>query len=207
MFVPRVLLACMVATAMEPTLAFAQAMDPSVLATIEALKPKPGKSRGIRMPVAPPDGPTAAAAPAPPTAVQKVATSSAPRVTAAAARSAPVAEDPRDRNVPFASGSAVVTPAAAKSLETLGIALKSPELQGLKFRIEGHTDTVGSPEANEALSAQRAQAVADYLSQTYGVSRDRFETVGKGEEGLLVATGPNVPEARNRRVHIETIGD
>jgi outer membrane protein OmpA-like peptidoglycan-associated protein len=67
--------------------------------------------------------------------------------------------------------------------------------------VVGHTDTVGSPDANDALSLQRAQRVkTDLLTQ--GISAARVRATGRGERELLVPTGDNVDEPRNRRVEI-----
>jgi OmpA-OmpF porin, OOP family len=109
-------------------------------------------------------------------------------------------------NVPFASGSSEISPAAARVLDQLGIALTSAQLADSKFRIEGHTDTVGGPDMNKTLSEQRANSVADYLASKYKVDRSRLEPVGMGEDGLLVATGPNVASAANRRVLVVNLG-
>lgn len=45
--------------------------------------------------------------------------------------------------------------------------------------IEGHTDRIGSPAANKALSQRRAEAVRDYLAAK-GVAASRLEAVGLG---------------------------
>jgi OOP family OmpA-OmpF porin len=108
--------------------------------------------------------------------------------------------------VPFASGSAVISPAAAHVLDQLGEALKSPKLADFKFRVEGHTDTVGQPETNKALSEARAASVADYLTTRHGIDRSRLTPVGMGEDGLLIATGPQVPNSANRRVLVVNLG-
>jgi outer membrane protein OmpA-like peptidoglycan-associated protein len=109
-------------------------------------------------------------------------------------------------SVPFASGSAVVSPAASRVLDQLGEALSSPKLAEFKFRVEGHTDTVGAPEMNKTLSEQRAASVAEYLETKFNVDRSRLTPVGMGEEGLLVATGPNVANSANRRVLVVNLG-
>jgi outer membrane protein OmpA-like peptidoglycan-associated protein len=108
--------------------------------------------------------------------------------------------------VNFASGSAELTPAAERALAPLGNALRSAELAPYRFRIEGHTDTVGDPASNMALSERRAQAVRDYVVRTYGVDPSRLVAVGLGETQLRIATPPHVPEARNRRVQVVNIG-
>jgi OOP family OmpA-OmpF porin len=109
-------------------------------------------------------------------------------------------------NVEFATGSADIGPAARRTLDALGHALASKDLAQYRFRIEGHTDTVGSPDVNKALSQRRADAVAVYLVQRYGIAPERLQSVGMGEEGLAVPTPPQTPNARNRRVNVVNLG-
>ncbi len=52
-----------------------------------------------------------------------------------------------------------------------------------------------------ALSLRRANAVKDALVRE-GVPATAIAVVGRGEQGLLVQTGPNVREPQNRRVEI-----
>jgi OmpA-OmpF porin, OOP family len=108
--------------------------------------------------------------------------------------------------VDFATGSATLTSQARRTLDQLGKALSSKDLGKYRFRIEGHTDTVGTPGANLALSQQRANAVAQYLESTYGIAPARLQAVGMGEKGLLVPTPPQTPDARNRRVEVINLG-
>lgn len=65
----------------------------------------------------------------------------------------------------------------------------------------GHTDRVGSVEANDALSLTRAAAVRDLLVEA-GVPADKLEIVGRGERDPLVQTADEVAEEQNRRVEI-----
>lgn len=109
-------------------------------------------------------------------------------------------------SIEFATGSAELTPAAMQSLDQLGQALTTPTLASYHFRVEGHTDTVGSAAMNKSLSERRAEAVVNYLTSKYGIDASRLQAVGMGENGLLVATGPNTPEARNRRVLVVNVG-
>lgn len=111
-----------------------------------------------------------------------------------------------DLVVHFPSGSADLTPQTTALLDQLGAALANPKLAGFRFRIEGHTDTVGPDDTNKALSAQRAQAVTAYLEQRFSIAADRLEAVGLGKEGLAVPTPDQTPEPRNRRVHIVNLG-
>jgi len=109
-------------------------------------------------------------------------------------------------NVLFETGSAALTPQAIQTLEDLGRALTNPALAAYRFRIEGHTDTVGTREYNKALSGRRAIAVADYLTGRFHIDRTRLQTVGMGQDGLLVPTPDQTQEPRNRRVLVVNIG-
>jgi outer membrane protein OmpA-like peptidoglycan-associated protein len=70
-----------------------------------------------------------------------------------------------------------------------------------KILIEGHTDSRGTDEYNDALSERRARAVADALSER-GVAQDSVRTRGRGK-AFPVASN-DTPEGRqqNRRVEI-----
>ncbi len=151
-----------------------------------------GTTRGIH--VVTPSNPAV-----PATATTTTAGKPAPAAPADAAPSASL-------SVLFATGSAELTPAAVKTLDVLGKALTDPRLAGSKFRIEGHTDTVGTPESNKALSDARAKAVAAYLTKTFKIDPSKLDAIGMGEDGLLVKTGQGVPEARNRRVVVVNLG-
>ena len=69
------------------------------------------------------------------------------------------------------------------------------------INIGGYTDTSGTREHNQALSEQRAQAVASYLSSR-GVNPGRMFVQGYGETNLAVPTADGVKKAANRRVTI-----
>lgn len=128
------------------------------------------------------------------------------RAPAATAPAAEPAAPSVSLTVEFATNSAELTQAATRTLDELGRALNSSQLTNDRFRIEGHTDTVGTPAANLALSDRRAKAVAAYLEQKFGVTATRLQPVGLGEKGLLVATPPQTAEERNRRVQIVNLG-
>lgn len=187
--------------------------SPSADQIINALKPGAGMmgtTRGIR-PAAPPapaatshSVPAAARAPMPHAATapaMQPAAAAAPMHTQAAGEAPSI-----NLTVEFRTGSAQLTPAAMKTLDQLGQALSSATLASYRFRIAGHTDTVGSPAYNKTLSGERAASVAKYLEEKFGVKSARLETVGLGEQGLLVPTPDQTPEPRNRRVQIVNLG-
>lgn len=65
----------------------------------------------------------------------------------------------------------------------------------------GHTDTMGTPRYNMALSIRRANAVRDALVRE-GIPSSAIVVVGRGETQLLVPTQDQTREPRNRRVEI-----
>lgn len=71
------------------------------------------------------------------------------------------------------------------------------------FLIEGHTDAVGSFGANQMLSEDRAASLRSVLVREFGIPRRALETVGYGEEFLLVPTENE--NWRNRRVTLRRI--
>ncbi|MAS13001.1 MAG: flagellar motor protein MotB [Nitratireductor sp.] len=71
--------------------------------------------------------------------------------------------------------------------------------------LEGHTDAVGSFGYNQQLSERRAASLRRVLVREFGVPARMLETVGYGEEFLLVPT-PN-ENWRNRRVTLRRIDD
>jgi OOP family OmpA-OmpF porin len=182
--------------------------NPDADQIINALKPTGSLShstRGIR-PSAAQSAPTAAPAAAASAPASTAATHAAPAPKVATA-TAPAAEAPSvNLSIQFANGSADLTPDAVKTLNELGRALSSEALSGYRFRIEGHTDTVGSPGYNKTLSQQRAEKVAEYLEQKFGVAAPRLQPIGEGEAHLLVPTPDQTAEPRNRRVQIVNIG-
>ena len=181
--------------------ASAGAQTPTPEQIIRSLRPTGPLSpmtRGIK-----PVGP--AEAPAAPTQAPRPA-SQAMAAPMAAPPPAPAAAPSVNLTVEFATGSAELTPPARSTLDALGRALASPQLAGYRFRIEGHTDTVGSPDLNKTLSEQRAAAVAAYLTSQFAVAAARLEPVGMGQEGLLVPTPANTAEPRNRRVQVVNVG-
>ncbi|WP_244478740.1 MULTISPECIES: OmpA family protein, partial [unclassified Mesorhizobium] len=71
------------------------------------------------------------------------------------------------------------------------------------FLIEGHTDAVGSDNANLALSDERAEAVASALTNSFEIPPENLTTQGYGESYLKVDSSG--PERENRRVAIRRI--
>lgn len=184
--------------------AFAQS-NPSADQIINSLKPTGnltgGGTRGIRL--APPSGEAASPQQIVPTAAGTTHVAATKPMAAPAAQAAGPSVN---LTVDFPNGSAELTPQAMATLDQLGKALSSSALASYRFRVEGHTDTVGSQTYNQSLSQQRADAVVNYIESKYGVPPVRLQAVGMGEKGLLVHTPPQTPEPRNRRVEVINLG-
>jgi len=104
-------------------------------------------------------------------------------------------------DVLFDFNSSELVPAAKTSLDKLAELIRRNPLA--RFVIEGHTDSIGGDAFNIALSKQRADAVATWLSQHFNIPAEKLETVGLGRSRLLVpATGNPDEEQLNRRVEI-----
>ena len=67
--------------------------------------------------------------------------------------------------------------------------------------IVGHTDTRADRDYNYRLGLRRANRVADLLA-TQGVDRSTLDIDSHGKDDLLIKTGDQIPEPRNRRVEI-----
>lgn len=70
-----------------------------------------------------------------------------------------------------------------------------------KIRIEGHTDSVGSAEANLLLSEQRANAVREAL-ESLGIAADRVTSTGLGEDFPIESNETEEGRSQNRRVDV-----
>jgi outer membrane protein OmpA-like peptidoglycan-associated protein len=102
----------------------------------------------------------------------------------------------------FHFDSARLTKESSETLSQLAKALKSSELSGLKFMLEGHTDGKGAADYNLKLSQTRAEAVKAYLEKQ-GVDAARLVSQGKGDTELVNTQDRFASE--NRRVKVITL--
>jgi NitT/TauT family transport system substrate-binding protein len=82
----------------------------------------------------------------------------------------------------------------------------SVEFAGMKVRIEGNTDNIGSAEMNKELSRKRAKSVADYLVKTYNFDSNRFIIVGNGPDKPVANNNSEEGRAANRRTEFQLLG-
>lgn len=104
------------------------------------------------------------------------------------------------QSINFAFGSAEIPYSQFGKVENIADALERILRRdpGARVLIEGHTDAVGSFGSNQQLSEARAASLRRTLVQEFGIPRYALETVGYGEEFLLVPTQNE--NWRNRRV-------
>jgi outer membrane protein OmpA-like peptidoglycan-associated protein len=78
------------------------------------------------------------------------------------------------------------------------------QYRDVQIEVSGHTDNVGTPEANMVLSQRRAQSVIDYLS-THGINSNRLRSKGYGATRPL-GTNDTEPKRRlNRRIELRIL--
>ena len=105
-------------------------------------------------------------------------------------------------NLFFDSNQAVLKPRSRTELDRLVEFLRQDA--NLRVEVAGHTDNVGAPAANMALSQRRAQAVLAYLS-AHGVPAARLRAKGYGETKPLTANDSEAHRAENRRIELRIL--
>ena len=97
--------------------------------------------------------------------------------------------------IQFAYDSAELSATAMRNLATIAEAISAPELQGVRFVVEGHTDASGTAAYNRSLSLRRANSASQYLV-SLGVQPARLAANGRGEADLLPGIDPLAAEQR-----------
>jgi OOP family OmpA-OmpF porin len=67
--------------------------------------------------------------------------------------------------------------------------------------IEGHTDNIGTPEHNLALSKARAESVVEYLVKNNHIERSRLTAVGYGDSRPIADNATEEGKRANRRIN------
>ena len=106
-------------------------------------------------------------------------------------------------NLFFATNKTYILPQSEQAMSDLAHFLT--ENQGVTIHITGHTDAVGTDEANQILSEGRANAVkADLVKR--GIAAERITTEGKGEKEPVANNDTEEGRALNRRVEFTITG-
>jgi outer membrane protein OmpA-like peptidoglycan-associated protein len=116
-------------------------------------------------------------------------------------------------SVSFASGSAELSKRAQQVIDKEMVPFIENNGSAY-FELSGNTDSIGSAQANLALSQARAKAVADYLTKQWEIPRTRFKVSGYGsarplcDEGNPAASGVDLDECRalNRSTRLAVFG-
>jgi cytochrome c oxidase subunit II len=132
----------------------------------------------------------------------KAAPAAPKEFSAAAVSEAKVGEVLELNHVNFATGSAILTPESATELGIVVDAMtKDPKME---VEVSGHTDNVGNPVKNKALSEARAKTVAAFVTAK-GVAASRLKAVGFGDTKPLVANDTPENKAKNRRTEFKIL--
>jgi len=111
------------------------------------------------------------------------------------------------QSINFAFGSDEIPASQYGKVENIARAIERLTSRNRRAQvlIEGHTDAVGSAASNQVLSERRAESLKRLLVMRYRISPRALETVGYGEEFLLVPTENE--DWRNRRVTLRRIDE
>jgi len=99
----------------------------------------------------------------------------------------------------FDTDSEVVSSISAEQLSKITQALLGVGIQ--QVRLEGHTDNVGQPAYNQALSLRRAQTVATVM-QSAGMDANLIASHGLGQSKPIADNATAEGRSENRRVSI-----
>ena len=104
----------------------------------------------------------------------------------------------------FETGFSSLKKESFSALNDLVDALKSKP--SLNIEIAGHTDNVGNHEANQKLSADRANVVRDYLIK-HGIEPNRVIAKGYGETQPVADNDSPEGRQQNRRTEVRIISE
>ena len=107
------------------------------------------------------------------------------------------------RNIQFETKSFQLKPISFIELDELVKVLN--DNPGLKIEISGHTDNIGKPADNLALSNNRAKSVVNYLIGK-GISMQRLTAKGYGQTKPISDNSTEEGRAKNRRTEMRVIG-
>ena len=106
------------------------------------------------------------------------------------------------KNMYFATNKTEILPMSEQSLQTLYDFLK--ENPRVRIKIIGHTDSVGTDQANQKLSEGRANSVKNEMVKR-GIKESRIETEGRGESEPIDTNDTEEGRQNNRRVVIQVL--
>ena len=105
-------------------------------------------------------------------------------------------------NIFFKFGSAELLPESMSEINQVTKLLE--EHSAMKIKITGHTDDIGTDEANQLLSEQRASSVVQAIIQK-GIDPKRLAAEGKGEKQPIADNKTPEGQSQNRRIEMTII--
>ena len=105
-----------------------------------------------------------------------------------------------DDALKFPIGKASLSPEGQERLTAVAERLKG-ENKNVYLEIQGYTDSTGTPEHNDQLGEQRAEAVRRFLNRQ-GVALNRMATISYGQEQPVASNYTPEGRSQNRRVTI-----
>jgi len=107
----------------------------------------------------------------------------------------------KNSDAKFGFDSASLSPEAKGVLDAFVQKLVS-ENKGVYIEIQGHTDSTGTDEVNQALGQKRAEAVLMYLYKQHRIPLHRMSAVSLGSSMPIADNGTRDGRSQNRRVEI-----
>ncbi len=100
----------------------------------------------------------------------------------------------------FDSGKAEIKPESDTAIQQISLLLKNNG--SLNLYLVGHTDNVGTIDANMKLSKDRADAVVNLLITRYGIPATRLKSYGVASLAPVTSNDSEEGKAKNRRVEL-----
>ena len=104
----------------------------------------------------------------------------------------------------FKFGKAVLPDEIKQRIDQMVSNLKE-DPKNVFIEIEGHTDNVGTPIANEKIGLERAQAVERYLYEQHQIPLHKMNVISYGESKPVAPNKTRTDRAKNRRVVIRVL--
>ena len=102
-------------------------------------------------------------------------------------------------SITFEFGQSDLNPSVRPTLNSVVKVLN--QYNETNLRVVGHTDSIGSEQANQTLSLKRANSVATYLASQQ-LPESRMNRVGFGETSPIASNDTEAGRAQNRRVEL-----
>ena len=104
----------------------------------------------------------------------------------------------------FAFNKSALPDEAKARLDKMVADLKA-DPKGIYIEIEGHTDNRGTPDVNEKIGMERAEAVKRYLYEQHQVPLHKINVISYGEEKPVAPNNTRDGRAQNRRVVVKVL--